>query len=101
MARELTLSPQAVEQAKALGFSDASGEATLKDIARRAVKVTHPRANYRFREYLLVITPERLVVSIEKLGEQEATYLTRRTYDERKAESDPGEATVEPRNKYR
>jgi hypothetical protein len=101
MAREFTLSPQVVKQAEALGFYGDSAEALLKDIARRSVKVTHPRASHRFREYLLNITPDRLVVSIEKLDEQEAEYLTHRKYDERKAAEDPGEATVEPYNKYR
>lgn len=96
-----TIHPDVLTRAAALGIAGDSAEATLKDMARRAVRLTHPLANRRFRDFILFVTPDNVVTRLEKLDPGEAEYLTRRTYDERKAAADPGEATVEYVNKYR
>lgn len=96
-----TIHPDVLKRAQALGFAGDSAEATLQDMARRAVRLTHPVANRRFRDFILFVTPQNVVTRLEKLDPREAAYLTRRTYDERKAETDPGEATVERVGRFR
>jgi hypothetical protein len=98
MARNFTVTPEVLRQAERLGLGAADAEAIVRDMARRASRITHPVANRRYRNFLLFVTPDDVVTMISAMSEDEASYFGQRTYDERKAdegEDSPGEAIVE------
>ncbi|MGD9885502.1 MAG: hypothetical protein AB7F22_25455 [Reyranella sp.] len=98
MARTFTVTPEALRQAERLGLGGADAEAIIRDMARRASRITHPAANRRYRNFILFVTPDDVVTMISAMDESEARWLGQRTYDERKAAEDdgsPGEAIVE------
>ncbi len=95
MARNFRVTPDVLKQAERLGLGGPDAEQTVKDMARRGSRITHPLANRRYRQFILFVTPDDLVTMIDAMGEGEASYFGQRTYDERKAtDSDamPGEA---------
>lgn len=110
MARNFRVAPEVLRQAVGLGLGAAGAEEIVKDMARRASRITHPRANRRYRNFILFVTPDDLVTMIGTMGEAEASYFGQRTYDERKTGGErragdegkagdddglPGEAVVE------
>lgn len=80
-----------IAKARALNLS----EAELLEMARLAARLTHPDANHRFHQYIMWIEPDGTVTMLDTMNPEEARYFKRRTYDQRKAEEDPGEAEVE------
>jgi hypothetical protein len=97
MARSFTVTAEALKQAERLGLG-ADAEAIVGDMARRASRITHPMANRRYRNFILLVTPDDVVTMIAAMGEGEASYFGQRSYDERKAAEDDGgsgEAIVE------
>jgi hypothetical protein len=102
MARTFRVTDEALRQAERLGLgaAEAGGdvEAIVKDMARRASRITHPVANRRYRNFILSVTPDDVVTMVGAMSAGEASYFGQRPYDARKAaETDglPGEAVVE------
>jgi hypothetical protein len=85
MARNFRVSREVLKQAERLGLGAADAEEIVKDMARRASRITHPQANRRYRNFILFVTPDDVVTMIGAMGEGEASYFGQRTYDERKA----------------
>lgn len=90
-AKTYTASDHALAQAQALEID----EAQLLKMARLAARFTHPDANHRYRQYIMWIDSDGMVTMIDLMDRDEADYYQRRTYEERKAEEDPGEAEVQ------
>ena len=98
MARNFRVTHEVLRQAERLGLGAADAEEIVKDMARRASRITHPLANRRYRNFILFVTPDDVVTMIGAMGEGEASYFGQRSYDERKAAEDDGssgEAVVE------
>lgn len=104
MARNFRVTQEVLRQAERLGLGAADAEEIVKDMARRASRITHPAANRRYRNFILFVTPDDVVTMIGAMGEGEASYFGQRTYDERKAgderraagdDGSSGEAIVE------
>ena len=94
-SKQYTIAPHVFAQAENLGIFGETAEARLKQMAKLAARFTHPEANHRWRDFILYIENDGLVTFIDTMDKQEARYFDRRPYEERKAEEDPGEATVE------
>ena len=98
MARNFRVAQEALKQAERLGLGAIDAEEVVKDMARRASRITHPAANRRYRNFILFVTPDDVVTMIGVMGQGEASYFGQRTYDERRsAENDgsSGEVAVE------
>jgi hypothetical protein len=98
MARSFRVTAEVLREAERLGLGGPDAEAIVADMARRGSRITHPSANRRYRNFILLVTPDDVISRIGVMGDDEAGRLDRRTYDERKAaerDGGPGEATVE------
>ena len=90
--RQYTISKSVLERAVALGITDPENQ--LQQMARLAARITHPDANHRFRQYIMYIEDDGMVTMLDVMKPDESDYYNDRTYEERKAESKPAEATA-------
>jgi len=77
-----------------LGLYGETAEARILEMARRSARFTHPDANRRFRQYIMFLEADGMVTMLDIMSGEEADYYDNRSYAERKAEDDPGEAEV-------
>jgi len=102
MARTYKISSGVMARAESLGIDGATAEARILQMAKQAARITHPDANYRFREYIMYIEKDGTVAMLDRMDAEEDGYYTRRQYQDRKrdqAEEPPvdGEAVVTPK----
>lgn len=95
MSRQYSVDPEVLKNAEKLGLYGETAEARIKQMAKLAAKFTHPDANHRYRQYIMYIEDDGRVSMLDVMDTDEKGYFNKRTYDERKAEDEPQEATVE------
>ena len=81
--RKYDVTPEVIEKARKLGMYGAV-ERHLKKMARLAARITYPRANYRYQNYLFLIQDDK-IVDILYFSDADRALYERRTYRERRA----------------